>query len=420
MKISVLEHISKSKDEIIEKTISNVYSIVDFLLIRPGMLWQNGVTYFCGVNPYTLNNNRIRMFSYNHFTTMFLDKFVGDGTTTPDSYNHPQSWMWLENGYIYTGQTDSHNAPINVYKSNSQDTINDNFAQLTDIPSENAYPKLFKTANDKVAVSVRKFQTGLYDHDLAINLSNAGIEGTFTMSEITKNDSSTSLFWYYNQVPVIYGKNEVNVLIGNLRASATVKFFAHAILVASDDFQNYNNYDNSYSNDLAVDKISNSEIDTYYTINGSQGDLTQDLGYMTAVKVDDVLYAYAIKSGTTDAYIFKIDFNIANPTVESVQINIPNLTRGNGLHEVYLYYNGANILLSCLTDDGVQAKKEICSTPMDLSSFSQQYTYNVSNSSQEPIVLPENLDVVTGEYLMHLISVTDQAYFYLTKDKFYH
>lgn len=399
------------------ETIQNLFGIDDFLLIRPGMLWVNGKTFIAGEESNFFSKNRIKLFQYDHSIKNFIYVNVGDGTNTFDSYNHPRAWIWIEGGYIYTGQTNTHNAPITLYKSNFQNRISGGFTQLTTVPGDNAYPQAFQAIDGTFCFSVRKYALGGEDHNVAFNKSDAGIEGTFTLTQITANDSGTSLFWFYNQFPIMYGTNTKQFFIGSLRNTypTTQSYFANAVYI-TEDFQNFTNYNGTFSKDISVARITNTETEDHFTINGTQLDDSQDLGIGSAVQINDVLYFIAIKEGTTnDFHIFKCD----GTTVESVFVNIPNITKGNGLHMVYLFYNGVNLVLSCIIDDGVTRTMELWAIPLDLTTFTQKFVYE-SPVTNGPISLPENLNMVTGEFLIFIKALTGStALFYRGNDKFY-
>jgi hypothetical protein len=187
-------------------------------------------------------------------------------------------------------------------------------------------------------------------------------------------------------------------------------------ILVTTDFITYSNYQGTASkNVVSVAPLTNAEMSADYAINGSSADYTADLGFNPCIQVNDVLYGTYLKYGTSDRYLFKID----GTTFTEVLMNIPNITRGNGLHEVYLFYNGNNILISCITDDAGTVTKELWATPMDLSTFVQKYTIEIDVVTREPISMPENLDQVDGEYAMYVKDGVNEGYLYLTNDKFF-
>lgn len=401
-----------SKDTVSSFVISNIFSIIEHLFVRPNILWRDGQTFFSGVENYTPNNNRIQIFRYNHFSTSFFYTTVGSGTDTPDTFNHPQSWIWIENDYVYTGQSNPHNGAIDIWKSDVTDDVDGGFTELTQISNNNGYPKFYIDIDGKVAINIRTGSVAP-NFNLAVNKSSGGIEGTWTLTQITANTENN--YRFYNQCPIYYGTNTVRYFVGNRRNETTQDIFGQCFLKTTDNITFSNATETASKNVVSVAPFTNAEIDADYMINGSSASDTADLGYMTCICVDDVFYGCAIKSGTTDHYIFKID----GTTVTDTLIDIDDLTRGNGVHEIYMYYNGNNILISCIVDDTVTIRKEIWATPLDLSSFTLKYSYEVSTSVDEPIAMSENIDQVIGEHMMHLKISGTSAFFYLTTDKFF-
>lgn len=395
-------------------TIANLYSLNDYLLIRPNILWKDGKTFFCGNESNTFSNTTIYICRYNHFTTSFFYQTVGNGTDVQDAFNHPQAYLWIEGNTIYTGQSNPHNGTIDLFRSEVADDINGTFTELTPITGGNAYVQFYMAFDNKLTINIRTGSSSP-NFNLAVNRSNSSsIEGIFTLTQITANTENN--YRYYNQSPVLYGTNTKHYFIANRRNETTQKYWGQCALITT-DFQTFSNYQGTASkNVVSVAPFTNAEIDANYMINGSSGSDTDDLGFMSCIQVNDVFYGIAIKSGTTNHYIFKIDGNTMTETL----INIPNMTRGNGLHEVYLYYNGNNILISCLIDDTVTQTKEIWASPLDLTSFVQKYVYEGS-AYGEPITMTENIDEVIGEHMIHIDMNygLNQPIFYLTTDKFY-
>ena len=174
------------------------------------------------------------------------------------------------------------------------------------------------------------------------------------------------------------------------------------------DYNTFSSYDNAFSKDVSVSgTITNTEIGDYCLINQTLSD-TYNTGYMLSIQVDDVFYGIVEKSDGNH-YIFKIVEDVMTETL----ITIPNFDKNK-----YLYYNGNNLLITCRVDEGVNGiKNKIYGVPLDLGSFTEMFSVD-ADSGQSVLNLPENLDIVDGEYAIPLSISSNDFSVYLTSDKF--
>lgn len=393
-------------------TITDLYSIIEFLQVRPCSIWEDGVTYFVGSEDEAVSNQTIQVYKYVHATSTFSYQQVGAGSDSASPQNHNVSFIWREGTNWYVGQSNPHNGEIDLWKSDTDDVIT-TWTEQTQIAGDNAYPRFFIDYNGDTALGCR-LSSPEGAHDVGLKISSTGIEGSFTNYRLTINDNESN-HWYYPQYPIMYGTNTKQYVIGQLRSQATSDIFCHGIFVSDGDYDNWHNYADTFTKDISIEAVTNAEFETNYVFNGTNATDTDDLSLLSAVQIDDVLYVVAIKDGTTDHYIWKL----TGTTLTSTLVNISNLSRGNGLHSMYLYYNGENLILSCKVDDGVTITVELWTMPMDLSSFTQRYTLEVPHDATTLIKLPENLDEVTGEFVSYVYSAASNAYLLLTTEKFW-
>lgn len=367
--------------------------IGDGVLVMPSIAWLNNKTFWIGDITAT-GNNQLYCIEYD-YQTGYTYKYVGIGTVDNDVFDHPAGFLFIYNDYIYCGQTNTHNELIDIYKSNSQGTISGGFTKIKVINGYNAYPQTISDHDGNRLFCVRLFGSPTYDFDLAIQRSDsANPNGTYTQTQITDCDNAN--YRHYNGVAMVYGTNTKNYFHVTHRNDTGQHYFAHSLLVTS-DFATYSNYANTYSkNVVSTSAITQSELNTNYAFNGSSASDTADLKIMTAIQINDLWFGIALKSGTTDHYIFKL----SGTTLTDTQISISNLN--HSFINPFMYYDGTDILLSvCINNGGTQSKK-IYRVPLDLSDFTDVvYSYEPTTMYEgtRPIMLPQNYnDISEGDY----------------------
>lgn len=387
----IISQSSEYKDYPIKtvNSVINIYRVGDRRSVFPSVLWQENKTFFGANKTNTSYNNQIQIFQYDHNYGSFVYKDVGNGTDTYDEYNHPLTYLWNEGGTLYCGQTNTHNAPIDIYKSNLLNDIRSGFTKLTSISGENAYPQVFRTISNKTAFCVRQYPEGVGDFNLSVQISDGGIEGTFTKIIITEN---TVGYRHYNVAPLIYGSPTKHYLISALRNDVGGVYFAQAVYV-TEDFETYSNIDGTFSKNIALDgALTMAEIEANYIINGSTANDTVNFEIPSVIQVNNDLFFSSTKEETTDKYLFKIT---DDGTLTTKEITIPNNVVAT--RNPILYYNGLNILLSVLCNDAGTQTKEIWSIDIDFMTFTQVYVLSEFNSFSH-IFLPDNINEVNGEY----------------------
>lgn len=400
-------------------TVSNLYGFGDYQQINPSMLWHNGKT-IIGGNKSNATNNQIQLMVYEHLIRSFYVNEIGDGTDTQDAFNHPRTYLHIDSSdNVYCGQTNTHNDPIDIWKNGNKDNLRTAFTLFGQVSGDNAYAQLFtRIDNGNVGFYVRQFTGGGNSHVVSTQLSNGGIEGTFTLNEITVNDLETdgsNPSWHYNKQPIRYGNSTVHYFIVALRDQNDSLFYGFALLKTT-DYITYSNYSGSFSKDTTSSEITNTELFADCMILGSS-DRSVNRNMMNCIQVADVFYGMTKRVSDDEWVIIKVDNGVLTETV----VDIPNISV-LGIINPFLYYNGNNILISLATNDTIIYSKELWSTPMDLSEFTQKLVNSdISVGNATPFNLPENLDQVSGEYaLVYQIVGSDGVRLYITQDKFYH
>jgi len=402
--------------------VTDLFRVGDFQFIRPSILWHNNKTYLGadkGNESIAGFQNDIIMLQYDHNLDLLSYIDVGSGAGENDINNHPACWVWIENDYIYCGQAHPHNEGTSRFKSNSTNNINSGFTELNLVTNDYSYTKAFITHDNKFAFNFRFDFRGTsppnFDNIGIVKSNTSSIEGTF--SEILICENTTIGYRYYNSCPVVYGNPTKTFFTPTMRKDGTVNYFANCVLI-TDDFETFVNYQGTASkNVVSVSPFTTAEIEADYTINGSTSSDTAEVKVMNTIQVNDVLYGTYIKEGTSDWYIFKIDGTVFTETNLSSQITE---IRTDAFLNNFMYWNGSNIVLSVLTNDGSINKKELWAINGELSVFTQKYVNDMELAYNDPIKLPENLDQVSGYYSMWIdnqLGVTDYVILYNTNDK---
>lgn len=397
------------------EVIPQILRLGDRRSVYPTVFWNKGKTFFSGDYPNTGGfNNQILAVQIDHNANNYISTSpVGKGTSFIDGLNHPVPFTFLENDYIYMGQTDPHNEPIKIYKTNSSNDIKSGFSLAKTILGDNAYPQPFNMPDGKVAFCVRLWEeSGNNIFNTAILKSDAGIEGNYTKIPITQGADND--LRHYNGSAIISGTSNYRYIsVFPRKSSAGNAYFAQAWLRTTDGI-NYENIAGTFTKDVTVDPITVAELEAHYIYNGSYNN--QDINFKLSGpsrQINDECFIINTKEGTTDFYVFKASGN----TITSHIVNVSNL-----FSKPNLYDNGRNLLLSCEIDDGVDRFKKIYTISEDLTIFTEVFSYaNPKDLGSRAILLPDNLEKVSGVYGFYIDYDTDNdtAVFGLTEDKFY-
>lgn len=410
LKIIAQSNTEDDSDVTVVETINDILRVGDRQFVYPNILWNAGSTFMVGDKPNTGFANQIIAIQYNHNFGWLDFTDVGNGTDTFDSFNHPVPFVHIENDYVYCGQTNTHNDPIDLFKFDVQNNIQNGYTELTQIGGENAYPQLFTDKDGRAVFCVRQYPEGVGDFNLSINRSDAGIEGTFTITLITQN---TTGYRHYNCSPVLYGIQTKHYLLTNFRNNNNAEYFMHSIYV-TDDWETYSNYAETFSKDVVnTATITMSENTANYVFNGSTANDTTNLNPATAIQVNDTLYVI-YKDDTTEIYqIGKVEDGVFTNEV----LDIDNLDHTQ-FYSPMMWWNGTNIVVSAICNNGGTMTKELWGVSTDFQTHTRKYTYSDAVATTRPILLPDNLDVINGQYMMVVDNDSNEATFVLTIDKF--
>lgn len=389
--------------------VQDLFRIGDKQNVSPSILWKNNVTFMIGDKGNTYNN-QIQAFQYNHNFGSFNYLTVGNGTDDFDIFNHPTPYIWLDNNYVYTGQTNTHNAPIEIYKSNIENDIRSGFSKLDSISGENAYPKIVNNINNNAMFVVRQYPEGVGNFNLSVQISNSDIEGSFTKLVITEN---TIGYRHYPGSIMYYGQRTKDYLITNFRNDNAAEYFMHAVYWTDDYITFHNQTDTFSKNIVSSGELTMSEIETNFVFNGSTATDTTNLSVSNSIQINDILYTVVKKEGTTDYYVFKTTDSEVTNTI----LNIPNIDTSQ-FFAPFIYYNGTKLLFSVLVNDTGNLSKEIWSTDLSIENLTLEYKYSNPNIYSKPIMLPDNLNDITGEYAFLLDYDSGNVVLGITNNKF--
>lgn len=402
-----------STEEFVEilQAIPNLLRVGDGELVKPCVIWQDGKTFFSADKPNAGFKNQIIAIQIDHNSGSLFFADVGVGTEISDEFNHPVPYLWAENNHVYIGQTNTHNDPIDIFKSNDENDIRSGFTKLTSIPGLNAYPQLFKANDDTLVILVRVFSQGVGNFNLAIQKSNSGIEGVFSELLLTEN---TVGYRHYPSAPNCYGTQTKNFIATDFRNDDFESNYFAAALYETTDFITFSNYQGTFSKNVVLNgPLTMAEIDANYMINGNTANDLASYGFFNFIIVNDVLYGIGVKESTTEYYLYKIE----NGELETVLLNVPNIAIQ--FYTPFIYYNGLNLIISVRTDDTITQKKELWGVSTDLLIQTKVYEFTSVLSFGRPIYLPDNLDQVNGEYAMCVDSAEGEAIFIKTSNKFF-
>lgn len=408
-----------NEDSFYRLLVPNIFGFGDYQQISPSMLWDRDRT-IIGGNKSNAFNNQIQLMVYNHLQNTGFVREVGTGTNQTDAVNHPRTYLHIPpSGSIYCGQTNTHNAPIDIWKASNAYNLRQEFNLFGQVLGDNAYPQMFyDVVNGNAGFLVRDFSGGGNSHVLATQISDGGIEGTFTKQLITLNTEEadpTNPVWHYNKQPLMYGTNKVHYMVIGLRDQNDSKYFAFALLKTT-DYINYSNYDGSFTKDVTASRITSAELYANCLINGSE-DRSVNQGLINCIVINDSFYA-VYQDVNDDSWNM---MQIKNGFRTDITIPFQDIYIF-GIHTPYLYYNGQNIVLSTVNFKGNDVyNKEIWSVTTTMDSFRQKLINEDIEGIAEPMKLPDNLDKVNGEYAIVWGNVSQSRVdLRLTTDKFYH
>lgn len=415
LKIITQSSASEEVDVVLDETAYDFFRIGDRQFVYPSILWHDGSTYMFGDKTNTTYKNQIRIYQYNHTYGWFNYRDIGNGTDVYDEYNHPVPFGWVENGNIYAGQTNPHNEEIRIYKLNDTNVQN-GWTEIASVGNDEAYPQVFKDLNGKTVFGGRDYQSTGTHHDLAVLVSDAGIDGTFTKTVFTYNDTDTppvDYYRHYNCFPVLYGTQTVHYVFSTMRHDNAQEYFMHGVVKTS-DWDNFSNYQETYSNQVSVDgRIDLSDWETNCVFNGSTAEDETNLNPLTSIQVNDAAYVI-YKDETSEVYqIGKFEGTSFTSTV--LDIDYLDHTQ---FYTPFMWYNGTNLVVSVMCDNAGSKSKELWGVSLALDTFTQKYVYANPTTYSRPILLPENLDEVNGQYAMVLDQATNEVTILLTVDKF--
>jgi hypothetical protein len=357
-------------------------------LANPMMLWYNGSTYAVGYKNNT-ENNQVWITKQTDYT--LVSYTVGSGTTSPEPENHPAPMILIDDaGYIYVVQNDFHVDAFNLWKSDSIEDISA-FTLVGQFDTDGSYIALLKQSNTNVTLSTRSDDApNGYDFNiLEVDLTDASYTDLLTVEMAYATNNVRAYLGGVN----FYGTSTYRAVGLSSRKDGTLVYYKYSVLVTS-DFDTYYNIGLGFSKDVpATSAITYAELDTNYAFIGSDASQTTDISSCNMIQIDDEIFV-SYRTGVGAFSIKKAD--IVTGTTSTVALGLSLYNATNGDNNVYMYYNGQNIVMTVkMSDETVR----IYTIETDLTGLT--YVRDIENAVDGNYIgMPANLDEVDDKYLI--------------------
>ena len=328
-------------------------------LANPMMLWFNGSTYAVGYKP---NNQNNQVWAQKQ-TGDNIDAYtVGTGTSVSEPLNHPVPAIFIDDSGSFT--------LVGSFDTNG------------------SYLALIKQSDTNVTLSTRSGDNSLavkgYDYSvLEVDLTNA----SYTKTLVVEMDFGTNQVRAYLGGTSFHGTSDYRAYGLSSRKEGTSRFYKYSIMWSDDSDTFYNSGMSFNKNVPATSAITYSELDTNYSFIGSDSAQITDISACNMIQVgDDAFVSYRTGSG---AFSIK-KVNRITGTEAEVALGLSLFNATNGDNNVYLYYNGSNIVMTVKMSD--QAVK-IYTLETDLSGLA--YVRDIENAVDGNYIgMPANLSEV--------------------------
>lgn len=354
-------------------------------LANPMMLWYNDSTYTVGYKP---NNQNNQVWAQKQTGYNIEAYTVGTGTDSPEPLNHPAPAIFIDDsGYIYVAQNEFHVNPFRLWRSDIPEDIS-SFTLLGSFDTNGSYLALLKQSNTNVTLSTRSGDNSTatkgYDYSiLEVDLTDA----SYTKTLVVEMDFGTNQVRAYLGGTIFYGTSNYRACGLSSRKEDTSMYYKYSIL-ATQDFDTYSNVGLGFSKNVpSTSAITYAELDTNFKIIGSDSAQTTDISSCNMIQVNNDCFV-SYRTGTGAFSIKKV--NIITGTVSDVALGLSLFNATNGDNNVYLYYNGSNIVITVkMSDEAVK----IYTLETDLSGLT--YVRDIENAVDGNYIgLPANLDVI--------------------------
>ncbi len=221
------------------------------------------------------SSRECRVYLYNHNTKKLTNALIGFYPS--GDFHNNSSYLILPDGKIFIVQTRGHNSSIDIYLSDNPYDINNLTLQSIFSASNPSY-MCVGLLGSRIYGNYRTFagiNRLVYTEDNGATWSNPLV--------VCDLDGDTEDYWayprlIYSNTEYIWGVNRRNKVDGD--------FYDKLYIFKTTDGVNVLNYSGSFTHDISVSSISNSDLDTNYEIG-------TDIGFADAfIEVGSKLYVY--------------------------------------------------------------------------------------------------------------------------------
>jgi len=357
-------------------------------LANPMMKWYNGSTYAVGYKS-AANLSAVYVTKQTGNT---VDSYLltGSGTATVEPFNHPAPIILIDDaGYIYVIQNTYHVDSFRIWKSDSIEDVSA-FTLVGTFDTDGSYLALLKQSNTDVTFSTRSGESpNGYDFNiLEVDLTDASYTDLLTVEMAFATNGVRA---YLGGV-IFYGTSTYRAVGVNPRKESNSTYYKYCVLVTS-DFDTYYNIGLGFSKDIpATSAITFAELDANYNFIGSDAANSTDISACNMIQINDEIFV-SYRTGAGTYSIKKAD--IVTGTTSEVALGLSLYNATNGDNNVYMYYNGSNIVL---TVRGETVGK-IYTIETDLTGLTYERDIPTLDAG-DYVGLPSNLNDVDDLYLI--------------------
>lgn len=311
-------------------------------------IYYNGFFYLAGYKPNTFDNQAL-IAKYSRSTGLELAT-VGTGTTPGNEpFDHPVPAIYVNQitGYVYLIQNKYHNSSFRIFKSDAPETTN--LSLVGEIISGSSYITIVETNGSDITFVTRGYPGGTNNDFYCFSCCTVNLDTLVnTHTRITSIDFATNQVRHYPNSTPIYVYGTPTVYFSSIMHRYEVNVLPYKISVlATADWAIFTNYANTFSKDvISTSAITEAELETNYTLVGTDTDKTVNLNPIVSIQIDDSLFLIHGNDVSNRLLLNKITYGSA--TVEAFEIPLDSAR----FDQCYMYYNGSNIIITMALNDG--------------------------------------------------------------------
>lgn len=352
-------------------------------IVSPKGIFHNGYTYITA-RKNNANKDPV-LLRYGFGEVVSVEVGTIDNT---DPLNHQNPAILVISDYIYIFMVNGHGQSMKIWKSNTTD-VTDGFSLHHTIAGDFGYcvPRLL--SDGRVIIYQRytgSSHTTLYSQGYL--LSAVDDYTSWSAVQVTDTDFSTSSIRHYPSAINHYGTNTYNYFGISFRNESNEHYIGQAIHKTL-DFETYFNLSESFSQDVTVTLLDNTDLQDNFMVAGDLSETTTYVSVLSCFVLNDVIYGSAVVEGVWKFY------KIIDGVTTYYDCDLPNLlTTSNASYQITMYWNGVNI--------DIYTRDKIFATDLNFSYLTEKYEYYVLGSpiGMNLIQPPENYDEIEGNFMM--------------------